>query len=172
MPFNTPKRVLRRKATAAEAIHIRKALTGEAGAVSALVNAAYARYIDRMGKPPAPMLADYDALVAAGVVYVLPGEHEPRAAVVMMPDADGLFLENIAVRPDCQGQGLGRELMDFVETSAREQCLPAVHLYTNEVMIENLAFYTRLGFEEMDRREEDGYRRVFFRKILADTAGP
>jgi hypothetical protein len=31
-------------------------------------------------------------------------------------------------------------------------------------MTENLAYYPRLGFRETDRREEDGYRRVFFEK--------
>jgi hypothetical protein len=41
-----------------------------------------------------------------------------------------------------------------------------VHLYTNIVMTENLALYTRLGFEETHRADEDGYRRVFMRKRL------
>jgi hypothetical protein len=33
-------------------------------------------------------------------------------------------------------------------------------------MTENLAFYAKLGFEEIDRRLKDGYRRVYFRKSL------
>jgi hypothetical protein len=41
-----------------------------------------------------------------------------------------------------------------------------VTLYTNEAMVENLRLYRRLGFVETDRRVEDGYRRVFFRKSL------
>jgi hypothetical protein len=31
-------------------------------------------------------------------------------------------------------------------------------------MTENLAYYPSLGFRETDRREEDGYSRVFFEK--------
>jgi ribosomal protein S18 acetylase RimI-like enzyme len=42
-----------------------------------------------------------------------------------------------------------------------------VRLYTNEVMVENLAFYQRLGFVEVERRMDEGYRRVFLRKSLA-----
>jgi ribosomal protein S18 acetylase RimI-like enzyme len=36
----------------------------------------------------------------------------------------------------------------------------------NEVMTENLLFYQKLGFEEEDRRMQDGYRRVFLHKVL------
>lgn len=146
---------------------IRVATPQEAHEIAGLVNAAYAKYIERIGQKPAPMLADYEALVAQGVVYVLPGDSELRAALVMMPDDEGMFLENIAVHPDFQGRGLGRELMAFVERLAREQGLAGVHLYTNEAMTENLAFYPRLGYQEIGRRAEDGYRRVFFLKRLA-----
>ena len=57
-------------------------------------------------------------------------------------------------------------LIDFAERRARELGLPAVTLYTNEAMVENLRLYPRLGFVETERRVEDGYRRVFFRKAL------
>lgn len=148
---------------------IRRARAGEEEAVLGCVLAAYARYVERIGREPAPMLADYAALIARGAVYLLPGETGPRGVIVMMPDTDGLFLENIAVHPDFQGRGLGRRLMAFFEASARRQHLAAVHLYTNEAMTENLGFYTGLGFREVARRTEDSYRRVFFRKELEEV---
>ena len=33
-------------------------------------------------------------------------------------------------------------------------------------MAENLAMYTHLGYVEVDRRSEHGYRRVFMEKVL------
>ncbi|MBB3937252.1 hypothetical protein [Aureimonas phyllosphaerae] len=33
-------------------------------------------------------------------------------------------------------------------------------------MHENLAIYTKLGWEEYDRAEQDGFRRVFMRKRI------
>jgi hypothetical protein len=33
-------------------------------------------------------------------------------------------------------------------------------------MVENLAYYPRLGYVEYDRRREDGFDRVYFRKRL------
>lgn len=149
---------------------IRPATADDARAVAACVNAAYAMYIERMGKPPAPMLADYDALIAQQAVWVLPGDERLRGILVMMPRGDHLFLENIAVYPDDQGKGLGRRLMAFIEQQARALGLPAIELYTNEAMTENLAFYPRLGFVEVSRQVEDGYRRVFMRKtLIADS---
>jgi len=41
-----------------------------------------------------------------------------------------------------------------------------VELYTNEIMTENIAIYTRLGYDEIERKHEDGFNRVFFRKLL------
>jgi hypothetical protein len=38
--------------------------------------------------------------------------------------------------------------------------------FTHELMVENQAIYARLGYEETDRRVEDGFARVFLRKRL------
>jgi N-acetylglutamate synthase-like GNAT family acetyltransferase len=146
---------------------VRRATSADYDAVCACVGAAYARYIDRIGKKPAPMLADYRSLIARGVVHVVDGVNGVFGVVVMMPDAGGMFLENIAVHSDSQGRGTGHQLMAFVEQSTREQRVPAVHLYTNEAMTENLAFYAKLGFQQIGCRLEDGYRRIYFRKLLA-----
>jgi ribosomal protein S18 acetylase RimI-like enzyme len=86
------------------------------------------------------------------------------ALIVLRPDEDALFVENIAVDPLVQGKGHGRALLAFAEAEARRLGLSALRLYTNAAMTENLAYYPRLGFRETDRREEDGYRRVFFEK--------
>jgi ribosomal protein S18 acetylase RimI-like enzyme len=79
---------------------------------------------------------------------------------------EALLIENVAVDPEAQGTGLGRQLMDFAEDEARRRGLGRLRLYTNEVMTENLAIYEHLGYHEVDRRSQDGYRRVFMEKLL------
>ncbi|HKF72024.1 MAG TPA: GNAT family N-acetyltransferase [Stellaceae bacterium] len=143
---------------------IRPARTEDADWAHALVRRAYALYVPRMGKEPAPMLADYAALIAAGEVHVLEDGGKPAALIVLRPDEGALFIENIAVDPVIQGKGHGRALLAFAETEARRLGLGFLRLYTNAAMTENLAYYPRLGFRETDRREEDGYSRVFFEK--------
>jgi hypothetical protein len=52
---------------------IRLATADEHPVVAECVNAAYATYVPRIGKKPAPMLADYPDLIASGSVYVVDG---------------------------------------------------------------------------------------------------
>jgi len=145
---------------------IRQARSEDVPAITEVVRAAYARYVPRIGRPPAPMRADHERLVAAGEVWV--GEVDGRVigVLVIRSAGDVLELENVAVDPAHQGRGHGRALVGFAERHARELGLTAVVLYTNEAMVENLRLYPQLGFVETGRRVEDGYRRVFFRKSL------
>ena len=145
---------------------VRPAEPEEVAAVGDLVRAAYSKYVERIGREPAPMLEDYAALIRAGEVWVLAEGGEVLGVLVMRPAEDHLFVDNVAVAPGHQGRGLGRELMAFAEAKAMRDGLPEVRLYTNEKMHENLAVYARLGFEETGRRLDGGYHRVFMRKRL------
>ena len=140
----------------------RRALKGDLLEIARCIEAAYSKYIPRLGRPPAPMLADYGALIEGGEVFVV--GTPPVAAVTLTASQDALWVNNLAVDPVHQGAGLGRLLMQFAENEARRHALAEVRLYTNELMTENIAFYSGLGYQECERREEDGYRRVFFRK--------
>jgi GNAT superfamily N-acetyltransferase len=145
---------------------IRLAVAGDAPAIRACVQAAYARYRERMDREPAPVLADYGALVARGVVWVLVAQQRVAGVMVAYPRPEALFIENVAVDPAVQGQGCGKLLLQFAEQHARDLKLATLSLYTNEVMTENLGFYAHLGFIEVDRRHEDGYDRVYLVKQL------
>jgi len=88
---------------------IRRAKPEDRAAVEAIVREAYSIYVERIGKPPGPMLDDYARLIADGVVSVLEDADAAIAAIiVLLAKPDHLLLDNIAVRPDRQGQGLGR----------------------------------------------------------------
>ncbi len=145
---------------------VRPAEPEEAAAVGDLVRASYSKYVERIGKEPAPMLEDYAALIRAGEMWVLAEGGEVLGVLVMRPAEDHLFVDNVAVAPAHQGKGLGRELVAFAEERAKREGLPEVRLYTNEKMHENLAVYARLGFEETERKLDGGYRRVFMHKRL------
>ena len=146
---------------------IRRARPDDAPAIAAIAVAAYRIYVTRIGREPAPMVADFPAQIAAGEVHVLEAERGLQGFIVLRAAADHLFVENVAVRPARQGKGDGRRLMAFAEATARRLDLPAIRLYTNVKMTENLPFYERLGFAEVERRREDGFDRVYFRRSLA-----
>ena len=147
---------------------IRPAHPADQRAVEAIVHAAYAVYVERIGKPPGPMLDDYRRLIEECAVSVVEEADGAIAALIVLLDKpDHLLLDNIAVRPDRQRQGLGRRLVAFAESEARRRGCREVRLYTHVTMTENIALYTRLGFVETGRRHDGGYDRVFMTKALA-----
>lgn len=145
---------------------IRPARAGDVAAIGAIVDAAYAIYIPRMGKKPGPMLDDYAARVAEGVVWVAEQDGKVAGVVVLLPEDDHLLLDNVAVAPEAHGKGVGRALVAFAEAEARRRGHAEIRLYTHEKMTENIAMYPRLGYEETHRAQQAGYDRVFFRKKL------
>ena len=132
-----------------------------------LVRDAYAVYVPRIGREPAPMGADYEALIGKGAVTVAVEEDSIVGVLVLRPQQDSLLLENVAVAPAKQGQGVGRALLAFAEEHARRLNLSKISLYTHALMTENLALYPRLGYVEVARNQEHGFDRVFFEKTLS-----
>jgi ribosomal protein S18 acetylase RimI-like enzyme len=147
-------------------IEIRPAGRDDLPAVTRVTTDAYGVYIERIGKPPAPMLADHAALVAAGEIWVADAGGAVAGVLVVRDEGPALLLESVAVAPDAQGRGIGRALIRWAEQLASDRGLDSVELYTNALMTENLAFYPRLGYESAGRRRGDGYDRVFFRKAV------
>jgi len=145
---------------------LRRATAEDLPAIRAVIDAAYAVYLTRMDKPPAPMFRDYGPSVEAGTTWVT---GSPITAVLTVyPRDDHLYVENIAVDPGAQSRGLGRALMEFAEQEAARRALGRMALVTHEAMTENQAIYARLGYVEVERRAEDGYRRIYMEKRLTD----
>ena len=148
---------------------MRAAVPDDVRAIEALVRSAYSKYIERIGKPPAPMNADYRQLVGEGDVWVLELDGDVVGLMILRSEADHLLVSNVAVSPAHQGRGLGSKLLAHAEAQARQRGLREMRLYTNELMHENLVVYGKLGWTEYDRAEQDGFRRVFMKKELGDT---
>lgn len=146
---------------------VRIAIPGDVDVVTRIAHAAYTHYTARIGRPAAPMVADYAGLIAAGDTWVVEGDGEILGFAVLVDRPDHLLLDNVAVSPDAQGRGIGAALLRLAEDEARRRGRAEVRLYTNEAMTENLAYYPRHGYVEAGRGEQDGYRRVHFTKRLA-----
>ncbi|HEY2131299.1 MAG TPA: GNAT family N-acetyltransferase [Streptosporangiaceae bacterium] len=143
---------------------MRRATAADLEPIHAVIQAAYAKYLSRMSKPPAPVLRDYRGPVEAGAVWVT---GTPITGLISLTHVkDSLLIENIAVHPAAQGTGLGRRLMQFAEQQAADQDITRLTLYTHEMMSESQAIYAHLGYREVERRTEDGYRRIYMEKVL------
>ena len=145
---------------------IRPAQLEDAAAITACVAAAYRRYIARIGKPPAPMLDDYAELIQRHKVFVLADQENIIGILVLIEKEQYLLLDNVAVHPDHQRRGLGQKLIGLAEAEALRLGFNSIVLYTHVQMTENINLYKKLGFVETERKREDGYQRVYMRKLL------
>ncbi|WP_199155224.1 GNAT family N-acetyltransferase [Chromobacterium sp. ASV23] len=102
---------------------------------------------------------------------------EPVGFVCLLPDEApelGVYLDNLHVRGDQQGRGIGRALM---AAAAAEACRIApgrpLYLWVYERNTDACAVYARLGGEVLERREEDtaaGTRAIALRFHWTDPA--
>ncbi|GAA2215400.1 GNAT family N-acetyltransferase [Nonomuraea monospora] len=143
---------------------MRLAHDGDRDAVERLVQDAYTPWIEVIGMRPLPLEADYAALIADGRVHVTDGL---EGLIVLVPEEGVLLVDNVAVRPELHGRGIGRALMAHAEQEARRLGLPALRLYTNVKMTANIALYESLGYRETGRQGIEGRSAVLMRKQLS-----
>lgn len=145
---------------------LRRAVREDAPVLRRIAEAAYALYVPRIGRRPAPMDADFSTQVARGRVWIAEVDGEPAGYLVGYPRDADWFVENLAVDPTYQDRGVGRRLMVMAEAQARRCGLPRVALYTNRRMWESAGFYGRLGFYVTHAAEEAGFQRIYMAKDL------
>ncbi|KAI1420422.1 acyl-CoA N-acyltransferase [Xylaria sp. FL1777] len=135
-------------------------------AIQEVIKDAYTPYVSSIGRKPGPLLDDYEALVKAGSVTVVDVDGAVRGILVLIPEENAMLLDNVAVAASAQGLGLGRELIAYAEQRARTAGYPLIRLYTNVAMTRNIEYYSRIGYEETHRAEQNGLKRVFMAKSL------
>ena len=131
---------------------LRRAVTADAPAIRALTRLAYAKWVPVAGREPLPMRADYEAALRDHRIDLLYKEGELAALIETVAETDHLLIENVAVSPAFQGQGLGRTLVAHAERLAVAAGYGEVRLYTNKLFAANVTLYQRLGYR-IDREE-------------------
>ena len=133
----------------------RLATLADAPAIRALTREAYARWVPLIGREPLPMTADHARAVREHRIDLIETDGRLVALIEMIRHPDHLLIENLAVAPDCQGQGLGRALMAHADRVAASLGHRETRLYTNRAFAANLRFYAGLGYR-IDREEAFG----------------
>jgi GNAT superfamily N-acetyltransferase len=112
---------------------IRRARAEDAARIAAIARAAYLKYVPRVGREPAPMMADFAAEIAADRVVVIGTAGAVDGYMIAWPENDSYFIDNIAVDPLQQGKGLGRQLVDrAVDEAKRHICRRSASIRTRQ----------------------------------------
>jgi GNAT superfamily N-acetyltransferase len=146
---------------------LRRATPADAAAIRDVTRAAYARWVPVIGREPLPMRVDYDAAVLSHRFDLLVRGLAVRAVIETDLRDGHLWIENIAVHPDHQGQGLGRRLLAHADTLAREAARPELRLLTNGAFASNIALYEASGYVVTAREAFMDGETVYMARRLA-----
>lgn len=131
---------------------IRPAVAADAAMIRGLVRRAYAKWVPVIGREPLPMRADYRRAVREHRIDLLYLDARMVGLIEMIAHADHLFIENVAIAPERQGQGLGRRLLVHAEQTALTAGRAEIRLLTNAAFAANVALYKALDYR-VDREE-------------------
>ncbi len=145
-------------------VELRPGRLDDVAAVRRVADRAYIRFVPRIGRKPAPMVADFQHHLRDDDVTVALCDGTVVGYVIGQKRDDCYFIENIAVDPTASGKGIGKALMQVAEDTARAAGRDTMALYTNVRMTENFPFYQYLGYRITQQVSEAGFRRVYFEK--------
>ncbi|MFD2262679.1 GNAT family N-acetyltransferase [Lacibacterium aquatile] len=126
---------------------IRPALPEEWEIVRRITLDAYAKWVPLLGREPLPMLVDYRQAILDHRIDFAERDGDVLGLIELVPGTAHLLIENLAVDPAAQGQGVGRALMAHAQQLAHDQGLAELRLYTNKLFEANIRFYRGLGFK-------------------------
>ncbi|GHF44960.1 GNAT superfamily N-acetyltransferase [Deinococcus metalli] len=106
----------------------------------------------------AAMLAEYDELFTAALtdpepgsavlVALLDGQSAGFTLLYWHPHDQGVFIKDLAVSADAEGQGVGRFLLTAIEEWGRQQGAQEIMLKTSWFNARAREFYAAVGFRE------------------------
>jgi ribosomal protein S18 acetylase RimI-like enzyme len=151
-------------------MNLRPATPDDVPAITALVRAAYEKWVPLIGREPMPMQADYEVAVHDHMIDLLFDGEALVGLIETIQHPDHLFIENVAVTPQRQGQGFGRHLMAHAEGKARDLNLSALRLVTNAAFASNVQLYRDIGYRTEREEAFLGGIAVHMHKALGDVA--
>jgi DNA-binding MarR family transcriptional regulator len=108
-----------------------------------------------------------DMIAPRGTFLVAMSDGLPIGCVGLKGDGGvSAEVKRLWVAPSARGLGLGRRLMESVESAARDIAIKILRLDTNSALPEAGQLYRSSGWTEIDRFNDDPYPDLFFEKKL------
>jgi GNAT superfamily N-acetyltransferase len=134
----------------AKELVVRKATAADASPISALFKRAFAEF-EALYTPTAfvaTVLPDAGVLIRLqeGPVWVVEKRHFLIGTVGAICMADSVLVRGMAVDPAARGLGIGKSLLDQVESFARQEGVGLLALYTTAFLNGAIHLYQGAGF--------------------------
>jgi GNAT superfamily N-acetyltransferase len=140
---------------------IQRAQIEHAEALTAIALAAKRQwgYPERWMEIWVPSLTMTPAYIAHHETWMALLDEEPVAFYSLKQDADAWWLDNLWVRPDAMGQGIGATLVRHAKRRVRRVGASALRVESDPNAV---GFYVKMGARKVDERrtEVDGQARI------------
>ena len=145
---------------------IRQANPNDLDSIKQCIDSAFEKYISILGKKPSSMHTDFNPLINDNQVFVTELGDKIVAVMVLIKGIDHIQIRSVAVNPNFQKRGFGKQLLNFAESESRNAGLSEIRLYTSSRLPQLIDYWFKLGFKETERKVEGGYQRVYMSKLL------
>jgi ribosomal protein S18 acetylase RimI-like enzyme len=102
-----------------------------------------------------------EKLSKGGAVLALAGKTY-AGCVLYYPQEDYLYLGRLSVLPDFRRQGVAQALVKYVECKAAQMGIRKVQLSVRITLVNNRAFFEKLGYRVISRHSHRGYTEPTF----------
>lgn len=151
---------MRKPAAESNPVSIGPAEPGEAEAIAALIQRAFAPYRGRLRPEPSALRETADSIrsiLETDSILVARRAGMVIGCVSVQRRADAAYIRRLAVEPGERRAGLGRALMGGAKRLARGQGFHRLCAETRLALGENRAFFRTLGFVEGAQRSHPGF---------------
>ena len=129
---------------------VRLATIGEASAIASALRGAFAEY-KALYTPGAfaittPTTEQIQNRWSEGPVWIALQGRRAVGTVAAVPKGQALYIRSMGIRPEARGQGLGRLLLEQVESFAKRQGFKQMFLSTTPFLHRAIRLYEQLGF--------------------------
>lgn len=129
------------------------------------------RYMDGIIDPPSSAkrltLGTLKEKAASEFAFVAMKEGTLVGCVFCRPEQMGcLYIGKLAVMPEMQGQGIGRQLLEVAQAFAHEKGCERLRLETRIELTKNHVAFARCGFLIAAEKAHPGYDRVTFVEMI------
>lgn len=83
--------------------------------------------------------------------------------------SDAAEIKRMWISAACRGRGLGRVLLETLETQAVALGARVVRLDTNSVLLEAIAMYEKSGYQQIERYNDNPFAQRWFEKQLGSA---
>ncbi len=150
-------------------VQVRRAVIDDAPLIAALLHRSfvefYSCYSPEGFASTTPSAEQIKIRVNEGPIWVAIRDDIVVGTISAVPKKEGLYIRSTAVDPTVRGLGIGRNLLEHVESYAAQNGFKLLLLSTTPFLTQAIQIYERFGFHRSDEGPHDLFGTPLFTMV-------